>query len=61
MDNYVGTFKKTDLDVAIRLLNNFRYEVLNGAYDGWGINDNMILCVKQWLENIENGVYSDHK
>lgn len=61
MEKYVGLYKESDLDCAIRLLDNFRYDCLNGEYDGWGLDDNMILCVKHWLQNIKDGVYSDRK
>lgn len=54
---YYSDFSEENLNTTIRTLDLFRYEVLNGYYDGWGIDDNMILCVKHWIENIKEGVY----
>lgn len=55
----IGTYFVDDLETTIRTLENFRYEVLDGDYDGWGIDDNMILVVKGFIENLKNGVYSE--
>lgn len=55
----IGTYFVDDLDTTIRTLENFRYDVLNGNYDGWGINDNMILATKGFIENLKNGLYSE--
>lgn len=55
----IGTYFVDDLETTIRTLENFRYEVLDGKFDGWGINDNMILNVKVFIENLKDGIYSE--
>lgn len=60
MNKSINGFMVSELDTTIRTLDLFRYAILNGDYDGWGLDDNMVLCVKNWLENVCNGVYSDN-
>jgi hypothetical protein len=59
-NNCVNGFMVSDLDITIRTLENFRYAMLDGDFDGWGLDDNMVLCVKHWLENVRDGFYSDN-
>lgn len=58
MNEYVGNYKVSDLEVAIRTLETFRYDMLDGFFDGWGLDDNYVLCVKHWLENLKDGVFA---
>lgn len=57
MEKVVNGFMVSELDTSIRVLELFRYGILNGDFDGWGMDDNMVLCVKKWLENMRDGYY----
>lgn len=57
MEKAVNGFMVSELDTSIRVLELFRYGILNGDFDGWGMDDNMVLCVKKWLENMRDGYY----
>lgn len=57
MQNSVNGFMVKELDVTIRTLELFRLMILNGDFDGWGMDDNMVLCVKKWIENLRDGYY----
>lgn len=57
MLNSVYGYPTEELEKVSRVLDLFRYNVLNGDFDGWGIDDNMILCVKQWIDNLKDGKY----
>lgn len=57
MLNSVYCVSTSDLDKVSSVLDLFRSNILNGDFDGWGLDENMILCVKQWIDNLKDGKY----